>query len=202
MSSLKTLYRAAVMLATAIIVYKAWQLYGPSFDQLKSGMARALEVAQEALHEAPLERAETDPASIDPRSAPPLLATTLESKAPPSPTTGAPASSLGPHSPPVTTDAPQLLSGAADAPTPPADSEKLPALMSRLEALGVDEPKLAPWGSTGQLYRCCCRASLGDSSAFSRHFESVAEEPAAAVEQVLAKVEAWRLAQHTRSELR
>jgi hypothetical protein len=148
MSSLKTLYRAAVMVATAIIVFKGWQLYGPTSDQLKSGMARALEVAQEALNRVPPERAQTDPASIDPRSAPPLVATTLESKAPASPTTGAPSTSLGPPSPPGTTEAPQLLSGAAHAPMSPAESEKLPALMSRLEALGVDQPKLVPWGST------------------------------------------------------
>jgi hypothetical protein len=203
MSSLKSLYRAAVMVATAIIVFKGWQLYGPTTDQLKSGVARALEVTQDTLDQVQPGRAQTAQANIDPRSAPILLATTPDSTTPAEPAAGVPASSVGAPSPSAATEAPQLLSGIdAASPPSPAEGEKLPALMSRLEALGAREPKLAPWGNTGKLYRFCCRANLGDSSAFSRHFESVADEPAAAVEQVVAKVEAWRLAQSSRTELR
>ena len=36
----------------------------------------------------------------------------------------------------------------------------------------------------------------------TQHFESVAAEPAAAVEQVLAKVEAWKVAQRDGGTLR
>jgi hypothetical protein len=45
------------------------------------------------------------------------------------------------------------------------------------------------------MYRCQCRVALGDSPNVTRHFEAVAEKPAAAVEQVVAKVEAWRAMQ-------
>jgi hypothetical protein len=45
------------------------------------------------------------------------------------------------------------------------------------------------------MYRFCCRASWAGTPAFTRHFEAVAAEPLAAVEQVVAKVEDWRAAQ-------
>ena len=74
--------------------------------------------------------------------------------------------------------------------------------MSRLEQLGGADPKVAPWGSSGHLFRCCCQAPLANSPAVTQHFESVAAEPALAVEQVVAKVEAWRTAQRNGGVLR
>jgi hypothetical protein len=74
--------------------------------------------------------------------------------------------------------------------------------MSRLEKLGVAEPKLAAWGTSGDLYRFCCEAKWGNSAAYTRHFESVAAEPVTAVEQVVAEVEAWRTAQRGNAGLR
>jgi hypothetical protein len=202
MSSLKTLYRALVMVATGIIVFLGWQHFGPSTDQLKTGITRALEVAQSALNAHP-QRAENDPTSADPRTAPPLLATASDSTASPAPATVVSAPLSTAPSLQTAAPAPPLLSqGDASSPSSPAETEKLPALMSRLESLGVDEPKLAPWGSSGKLYRFCCRAKLGDTQDFAKHFESVADEPTAAVEQVVAKVEAWRLAQNDRNGLR
>jgi hypothetical protein len=78
---------------------------------------------------------------------------------------------------------------------PAGVSDSLPPLYSRLEELGASDPELGTWGSTGQMYRFCCRAALADTPAFARHFEAVAAEPLAAVEQVVAKVEAWRAIQ-------
>jgi hypothetical protein len=79
---------------------------------------------------------------------------------------------------------------------------RVQALLSRLEQLGGADPKLAPWGSSGHLFRCCCQAPLANSPAVSQHFESVAAEPALAVEQLVAKVEAWRTAQRNGGVLR
>jgi hypothetical protein len=76
-----------------------------------------------------------------------------------------------------------------------AAADRLPQLYSRLESLGVSNPQLAPWGSSGQMYRFCCRAALVETPALARHFEAVAPEPVLAVEQVVAKVEAWRAIQ-------
>jgi hypothetical protein len=216
MPSLKTLYRAVVMVATGIIVFKGWQLYGPTSEQMKTGAARALELAQDALSQVRQASAQNEPTNVDPRSASPTFAATANATIPPAQLAVAPPPSGMINSatnsfavPPITTppaattEAPHLLSQDQDPPTmPAAETEKLPALMSRLEALGVADPKLAAWGSTGKLYRFCCRAKLGDTAAYTKHFESVADEPAAAVEQVVAKVEAWRLAQNGRNELR
>ena len=85
---------------------------------------------------------------------------------------------------------------------PGADDDRLPNLLARLESLGGMDPQLAKWGTSGQLYRFCCRAAWGDSPKFSRHFESVASEPLVAVEEVVSKVEAWRASQRDRGELR
>jgi hypothetical protein len=78
----------------------------------------------------------------------------------------------------------------------------MPTLLARLERLGAIEPQLAAWGSGGKLYRFCCRAALAETPQYTRHFESVAAEPLTAVEQVVAKVEAWRVAQSTSTDLR
>jgi hypothetical protein len=74
--------------------------------------------------------------------------------------------------------------------------------MSRLQKLGVADTNLAPWGSDGHLYRFTCRAPLANAPALAQHFECVAEQPDAAVEQVLAKVEAWQVAQRDGGTLR
>jgi hypothetical protein len=88
------------------------------------------------------------------------------------------------------------------APATGIDDDRVKLLMSRLEQLGGTDPKVAPWGSSGHLFRCCCQAPLANSSAVTQHFESVAGEPALAVEEVVAKVEAWRTAQRAGGVLR
>jgi hypothetical protein len=82
--------------------------------------------------------------------------------------------------------------GTSAIPSATRGERELDALLAELTKLGVHEPKLAPWGSGGQLYRFCCRATWGQSPQISRHFESVAAEPAVAVEKVLAQVTSWR----------
>jgi hypothetical protein len=85
---------------------------------------------------------------------------------------------------------------------PAAESGRMAMLMSRLGALGGIDPHLATWGTSGNLYRFHCQATLRDSTRLTRHFESVASEPLAAVEDVVAKVQAWRTAQRDRSQIR
>ncbi len=74
--------------------------------------------------------------------------------------------------------------------------------MKRLEQLGAADTHLSPWGSEGQLFRFSCRAPLANAPTMTQHFESVAAEPSLAVEQVVAKVEAWRVAQRDGGTLR
>ena len=56
--------------------------------------------------------------------------------------------------------------------------------MSRLQKLGAADTNLAPWGSDGHMYRFSCRAPLANAPAMTQHFESVADQPTVAVEQV------------------
>jgi hypothetical protein len=180
MPSFTTIYRAIVMVAAGVIVVKGWQLYGPTTDEVKSFGIRAVELAHVAWNK--LQPSDVDPvaASDDPRlAAAPRAAVIPASVVEPAPLFSA---SSGDDE----TDAP--IKDATSAET----ADRLPALYSRLEELGASDPQLAAWGSSGQMYRFYCRAALGDSPSFARHFEAVAPEPIAAVEQVVAKVEAWR----------
>jgi hypothetical protein len=203
MPSFTTMLRAAVMLVAAIVVVKGWQLYGPSAKQLKSWTARIAERVQIALSDRPqlapvtsgpaaeLKPVATSPAGMPSRVAPPshFEATGFN------------------EIPPITADSTKgPVPGSSDvAPVPQAasiDSDRMPTLLARLERLGGVDPQLAAWGSGGKLYRFCCRAALADTPRYTRHFESVAAEPHTAVEQVVAKVEAWRLEQGTSTDLR
>jgi hypothetical protein len=124
----------------------------------------------------------------------------------PAPVTVTPGAMLGTEAPKLLSDRASTSGPAAVAPpTAPSAStagDRLPELMSRLQKLGAADTNLAPWGSDGRLYRFSCRAPLANAPSMTQHFESVAEQPAAAVEQVLAKVEAWQVAQRDGGTLR
>ena len=202
MPSFTTVFRAAVMIVVGAIVFKGLQMYGPPAEKVKSMAVRAADLAQSAWKnfqtpdKADKTAAETQgavpplaalqpPAADTPIAAPPLSAQTLT----PGPPMGEiPSASAPPIPPPIT---PVAQSAA------PADhsDDRVKTLLLRLEQLGGADPKLSPWGSGGHLYRCCCQAPLANSPAVTKHFESVAAEPAQAVEEVVAKVEAWQIAQ-------
>jgi hypothetical protein len=195
MPSFTTVLRAAVMLVAAIVVVKGWQLYGPSAEQMKSWTARIAEQIHIALSDRPQLAPAADESASELKSA---------AAAPTSlPDAFAPASRIEATEfaevPPLTADStkgPALgANNLVSIPqTASIESERMPTLLARLERLGATDPQLAAWGS-GKLYRFCCRAALAETSQYTRHFESVAAEPLVAVEQVVAKVEAWRVAQ-------
>ena len=189
MPSITTLYRAIVMIAAGVIVVKGWQLYGPTTEQVKSFGVGALEKAQLTWNNLQPTATEPTAAAADPRlAAPPVPAAVAPSLVESAPLFSA-ATTVEPAGA-ETVDAASVSNEVAD---------RLPQLYSRLESLGVSHPQLAPWGSSGQMYRFCCRASLSDSPALARHFEAVASQPVSAVEQVVAKVEAWRAIQRDTS---
>ena len=207
MPSFTTIYRAVVMFAVGAIVVTAWQHFGPSAEQVKTAAVAGIDMAEtawknwhspnkeERSNSPPAGSApqftQATPAGAAPNPTPPPLATldpaaaeSVSTNAISSSTIPANRESLGP---------PAEKTGQS----PAVSDQRMSGLLSRLEQLGVAEPKLAPWGSDGHLYRFCCRAALADSPAYSRHFESVAEEPSQAVERVVAQVEAWRTARRT-----
>jgi hypothetical protein len=191
MSPLKTIYRLVVMIAAGVIVVKGWQLYGPPAEKVKAFAVSAVEMAQSAWNKS---QPEPTPPVDDPRPQ---------------------AAQLVANEPDVSGDTAPLFAGAGEPVTAPAlqavdqapaepaggqttdataaapGSDVLPQLLARLEAIGGAKPELGEWGSSGNLYRCSCRAHLA-GSVLARHFEAVAHEPVAAVEQVVASVEAWQ----------
>jgi hypothetical protein len=195
MSPLRTIYRVIVMVAAGVVVVMGWQLYGPPTEKVKAFAVSAIERAQAAWNQS---QEQTPPETLaeDPRpQSAPLIASDPGAAATPFATgnepTAAPELSVSNDAaaPTAVTPSTELLAAEQE-------SDRLPQLLARLEQIGGAKPELGEWGSSGHLYRCSCRAHLSNSPAFVRHFEAVAEEPAAAVEQVVASVEAWRAEQH------
>jgi hypothetical protein len=202
MPSTKTFFRLLVMVGIGVVAVKGWHLYGPTNEQVKKTVTQAVEVVQGAINSRRQPTADTAP---DPRLVP--AASNVDQSA----VTMAPAP---PSTPMSQAEAPKLLTDrgaasiASNTPSVPAVSptggqtNRLPELMSRLQKLGAADTNLAPWGSDGHMYRFSCRAPLASAPAMTQHFESVADQPTVAVEQVLAKVEAWQVAQRDGGTLR
>jgi hypothetical protein len=200
MPSMQTIFRAVVMIAIGAVVVKGWRLYGPSNEQVKKTFAQGKEFVNSFLESHPSASSE----SLDPRlAAPPPTAGN---------SVGAPPMAAPQLSPPVSmaqAEAPKLLPEPATALTTPAapaatspfdkpaqatdSTDRVSELISHLRQLGAAETNLTPWGG-GTLYRFSCRAPLASAPAMTQHFESVAADPAKAVADVVARVEAWRVA--------
>jgi hypothetical protein len=194
MPSFNTIFRAVVMVVVGAVAFKGWQLYGPTNNQVKKTVSQAIEIAKSTLQ---TDETQNKSATPDPRSVAPQFGA---NQAAPTLTAQAPASSGQSEAPkllPSTDAAPGTTLNPPPATVQPltASGDRIPELMARLQQLGAADTNLAPWGNTGRLYRFSCRAPLARTPAMVQHFESVATEPTAAVEEVLAKVEAWRVAQ-------
>jgi hypothetical protein len=193
MPTFKTLLRAAVMLVAAILIVKGWQLHGPTTQQLKTWTARIAERVHVALSDQP----QLAPANGEPLGeAKPLkqLPVTLPIVVPPATSRLEEGEFLAVpplNSDPAQTGGTTTRNSTANAAPRVMHSDRMPTLLARLEQLGAVDTQLAPWGQSGSLYRFCCRAARTDMPRFTRHFESVAAEPHLAVEEVVAKVEAW-----------
>jgi hypothetical protein len=180
MQSLKTLYRLAVMSITVAIFVMAWRLYGPTAKQTKAFALTAMEWAETQLRGT---GPDAQSSATPPRAAP--SATVL---------TAAPPQLL-----PARANEPVEMSPSADG---ARDVDRLSASLARLEEAGARNAKVTPWGHGGRLYRCTCQAAWGGSPQFGRHFESVADQPEKAVDDVLAQIEAWRTAERGVSSIR
>jgi hypothetical protein len=193
MPSIQTIYRAVVMVAVGVVGVKAWQLYGPTSEQVKSTLTQVVETVQSTINSRQPPPVNTP---ADPRLASPPIAATATIDPPPAPSAPTEPPRLLPQSTPLGTANIEPEVAPITAPDP------VPQLLSRLESLGATNTNLSPWGSNGNLYRFTCRAPLANAPTMTQHFESIAAEPAAAVEQVLAKVEACRVVQRDRESLR
>lgn len=194
MPSIKTVYRAIVMIVTGVLVVKGWQLYGPSNEQAKTMALAVLEKARAAWNGSAENGAGSPPAIADPRPVQaPVVADALPVVSPPV--------GPAPQLVPLENEGEDKLGSTGEDSSVPSPStlelksKGVTTLLARLHELGGANAQVTPWGSSGKFYRCYCRANLAESSPMARHFEAVAEAPIEAVEQVVAKVEAWRTEQ-------
>lgn len=205
MNSLKIAYRTVIMLGTLVVGGLAYRAYEPQIRQLDPVLTRVQELAAdywsggesetEAATETnqPLALKSPDEFPADISLSP--LSLKEENK---------PAVFDAQVQPAAKWDEPPALSSAGTAPsealsdTPPAMSSLLPseasvaAIVQRLSAHGVTDYSLAPWGGGSEFYRFQCSAPWGLDGRYSKQFESVANEPAAAAREVLAQVEGWQ----------
>jgi hypothetical protein len=221
MASFQTFFRTVVMLATLGLLAKAWYLYGPSVDEMKTIGARVAEVttqawaeywkkpSESALAEDPrIPHVGTAPAPFVPLGAPmePIPHTRNHAVGPHGssgvelaggmPAEIVPVSPAGPSTawPPSSPPEPTRLPPDNTAPAVPADT-RLSSLLERLVQRGMRDQQLSAWGSGGELMRFSCNMPWANSPAYSRHFEAVADTPLAAVEKVAAEIDAWQRGQ-------
>ena len=220
MASFQTFFRTVVMLATLGLMAKAWYLYGPSVDEMKTIGTRVTEVASQAWTEywqKPAGNSLADDPRLPHVGGAPAPFVPLGTRIAPIPhephhaTTagsglvqlagGVPAeivlvSPAGPSTawPPSAMPEPVRLPPDG-VPSAPQQDTRLPAMLEQLTKLGVRDQELAPWGSRGELVRFSCNVPWANSPAYSRHFEAVAASPLEAVAQVADEIEAWRSGQ-------
>jgi hypothetical protein len=180
MESLRTLYRASVMIGTLVVGALAYRAYGPELEKLKPLYTRAMEIASEIISpdaetDTPLAEGEggTPPepftANATPLQAPVLLDQNVQ------PAGGA----LEPIAPPL---------------TPDSTESPVAAVVRALNERGVTDYAMTRWGADGTHYRFHCSVPWGEGGLYSQHFEAVAETPADAARQVLDQVNQWSVA--------
>jgi hypothetical protein len=77
----------------------------------------------------------------------------------------------------------------ASASTPPSQFR---SIEQQLRAWGATYYLLEHWSNQGPLYRFHCRMSIDGLKHYNQHFEAVADDPEAAMQDVLQQVRAWR----------
>lgn len=196
MQSLRTVFRAIVMIVTGVIVAKGWQLYGPSNERVKDFTAAALEKALAAWDGSAVATSNVPKVVESGNTQPPSMGNAVQTV----PLPAEPAPQLVPL-PKATAEPPVAATGTpatiAAAPSTAMGEDEVASLLTQLQQMGAIDAQVVQWGSSGQLYRCFCRAKVADTAPTARHFEAVAPEPTTAVEQVVAKVEAWRTEQQS-----
>ena len=213
MRSFQTFFRTVVMLATLGLLAKAWYLYGPSVQEMKTIGARVAEVASQTWTEywqKPADHALADDPRVGGAPAPFVPSGASIKPMPHNSPPGTPAANLGTVElaggvpaevvavPPASSSTawPQIAAPQAT-PLPPDNSQdsQLSAMLEQLAKLGVRDQEVSPWGSGGKLVRYSCSVPWTNSPNYGRHFEAVAATPLAAVEQVAAEIQAWQLGQ-------
>lgn len=192
MNSLKIAYRTVIMLGTLVVGGLAYRAYEPQIRQLDPVLTRVQELASEYWSGTDAATEDQQPLALEsPEGFPAGVALSPLAL----PKEDGPAVYDAQVQPVAKWDEPPALSSAGAA--PPAMSSLLPsetsvaAIVQRLSAHGVTDYSLSHWGGGSEFYRFQCSAPWGLDGRYSKQFESVANEPAAAAREVLAQVEGW-----------
>ncbi|MEM9658070.1 MAG: hypothetical protein AAF961_06890, partial [Planctomycetota bacterium] len=199
-AAMSTWFRASVMLAALIGLPAAWFNYGPlppsaqgALDRIANSTRDAFGLSPRRDHDSQATSTSTDVGSFAPlfrqgaaRLEPPLERATV-----------------GPR-PPIEDMA--AKTGERAAPQRPAAGGReadvaIQRLLGRLRRLGVADYDLQQWGLGPSLYRFECAMPLAGNPEHTQHFEAVASDPLASVEQVMAEVSSWSLARRNASRL-
>jgi hypothetical protein len=166
------------MLSTLVGLPAAWIYYGPLPPQAQQVANRLVSVAKEALGwDGRAEEVEPGETWVHAAATPAGRASEASSSGAPQP--AAPAQARGP----------------VVEPKPLSFAERVEPLLARLRQFGVAEYALERWGNDGDLYRFRCEMPLSPHVELTQQFEAVAADPQLSVEQVVAEVATWRLAQ-------
>jgi len=89
-------------------------------------------------------------------------------------------------------------------PEPPRTGagDRFEAVSRRLKELDVEYMRLEAADARGEQFHFHCHVPLGNETTYSRPFEALAADPVAAMERVLAEVEAWRAAREHSPRIR
>ena len=180
-----TTLRALVMLGVLVGGPAAWIYYGPLPAEAQRTVERLVGAAKQAIgwgEHGPTPYVMADSAAVNYQPAAPAWNGGDATTAAVFTQTSAAA--------PAPVEAPPLM-----APRTPTFEERLEPLLARLRELGVVEYALERWGDSGTLYRFHCEMPLAASAQLTQQFEAVADDPQQSIEQVVAQVSEWQLAQ-------
>jgi hypothetical protein len=177
-----TTLRAAVMLSALVGLPAAWIYYGPLPPQAQRVVDRLVAVAKVAVPSASQTEAARPRRTFAPADPAPSWPANVEAEHQPA------------FEPPVEPILPVAAAGVAE-PRALSFAERVEPLLARLRQLGVAEYALERWGDGGQLYRFRCEMPIAASAELTQQFEAVAADPQSTVEQVVAEIAIWQLAQ-------
>lgn len=163
---MRTLLRAAVMLAVLVAAPILWIYRGPLPGPAQQAVDEALAGVRDWWTARPL------PASHE-QTAAPLQEAVAKAMAP--------------------VDAVAFSTPAS--PSTPDDelARRMEPLLVQLRRQGASEYALESWGLAGQLFRFTCLLPMANNPDHVQQFEAIAEDPSEAVEQVLREASQWRL---------
>ena len=172
------LFRAMVMLLVLVGLPAAWVYYGPLPGGAQRCLNRMMEIGRTALTKG------TDSLTAESITAPAYSVVSEPIRYDPQ---TAPAS---------------FTRSTASLAEKSALQEQLEPHLSLLRKLGASEYTLEDWGENGQLVRFRCDVSVGSNSDLTRHFEAVAANSLAAVQEVVGEVTSWQNALGGRTQWR